>query len=313
MKFRKPALSISDQVALLKRRGMVIRDDSVARHSLGFLSYYRLRAYWLPFEVPADARGDHAFRANTTLEDVLSIYRFDRRLRLLVLDAIGQVEVAFRGLWAHHMAMRHGPHGYLNPHLYARRDRHNEAVAKLTVEFNRSRATFAEHYRGKYASPKLPPIWMAAETISLGQLSKWIRNLKFRADRKAIAQPLGLSEVTFTSFCHHISYVRNICAHHGRLWNKRFTVTMSMPNRPAELADSLAGTDPKRIYCTLAALEFLLTIVSPGNDWRERLESLVEDNPLADPESMGFPRNWRQRPIWNKPRCKHGSLRPHMR
>ena len=295
MNFSKPAISISDQVALLQRRGMIVCDDSAAEHSLSFLSYYRLRAYWLPFEIPARDENDHAFLQGTTIDAVLMLYKFDRSLRLLVLDAIEQVEVAFRGQWAHHMAMRHGPHGYLEPSLYARQDHHHQAVSKLRGEFNRSRDTFAEHYRNKYTSPELPPIWMAAETISLGQLSKWIRNLKFRSDRKAIADPFRLNERTFTSFCHHVSYVRNICAHHGRLWNKSFTVTMSIPRRPNELAEALEGADPRRLYCTLTILDFLLSTVMPENDWSERVISLVENCALINPEQMGFPqgrRSW---------------------
>ncbi len=291
MRFRKPATSIRDQVELLKRRGMVIRDEAAAQHHLNFLSYYRLRAYWLPFEIPAGQKDEHAFRAGTTFEDVLAIYVFDRRLRLLVLDAIEQVEVAFRGQWAHYLAMRYGPHGYLKPDLYTCRGRFDQALKKLEYDFGRSSDTFAEHYREKYSSPEQPPIWMAAETISLGQLSMWIRNLKFHADRKAIAQPFKLGDRVFTSVCHHISYVRNICAHHGRLWNKRFTITMLIPKRPTGLAESLEGADPKRIHCTLTVLDYMLSIVSPGNDWRTRLDSLIEECSLADPLSMDIPRN----------------------
>ncbi len=198
------------------------------------------------------------------------------------------------------MAIRHGAHGYLKPSLYASQIHYDQAVRKLEDEFSRSRDTFAEHYRNKYDSPKLPPIWMAAETVSLGQLSKWMRNLKSRADRKAIADPFGLDERSFTSFCHHVSYVRNICAHHGRLWNKRFTVTMSIPKRPAELANAMAGAEPRRIYCTLVTLDFLLSAISPGNDWSQRVISLIEDSAWVDPKSMGFPQDWRQKPIWRK-------------
>jgi len=114
MKFTKPATSITDQLALLRRRGMVIDDEPAARHYLQHISYYRLRAYWLTYEAPA-AVGDHAFRPGTRFEDVLALYVFDRHLRLLVMDAIERVEVALRAGWAHHMAMTYGSHGYLDP------------------------------------------------------------------------------------------------------------------------------------------------------------------------------------------------------
>ena len=298
MKFEKPAVSVPDQVKLLKRRGMAVRDEALAQHYLNFISYYRLRAYWLPFEVPAANNGDHAFRDGTTFEDVLTLYIFDRELRLLVLDAIERVEVALRAQWAHHMAMTYGPHGYLEQGHYSVIRHHAKDVTALEKEFNRSEDTFAIHYRDKYTSPKLPPVWMAAEVMSFGLLSKFYGNLRTRADRKAIADPFALDEAVVTSFAHHISTVRNICAHHGRLWNKRFTVTMTTPRFPAKLPVAMRDADPRDLHNTLVTLDYLLALIAPGNEWKQRLVALIDGCPLADPASMGFPADWRARAAW---------------
>ena len=297
MKFTKPATSIDDQIALLRRRGMVIEDEASARHYLKHISYYRLRAYWLPFEVPA-GDGDHAFREGTKFEDVLSLYVFDRQLRLLVMDAVERVEVALRGQWAYHMAMTHGPHGYLEQHLYTRTDRHAKAVARLTEEFRISKDAFAQHYRRKYKTPPLPPVWMAAEMFSFGQLSKWIYNLQRRSDRQAIAKPFGLDEKALSSFAHHMTNVRNICAHHGRLWNKRFTVTMAEPMSPAKLPVAMRGANGRQLHNTLVMLDYLLSIIAPDTEWRARLVALIDGCPLAEPSSMGFPEGWQERAAW---------------
>lgn len=298
MKFEKPAVSVHDQIELLKRRGMTVGDEAQAQHYLNFISYYRLRAYWLPFEVPAANNGDHAFREGTTFEDVLTLYIFDRELRLLVLDAIERVEVALRAQWAHHMAMTYGPHGYLEQGHYSVIRHHAKDVTALEKEFNRSEDTFAIHYRDKYTSPKLPPVWMAAEVMSFGLLSKFYGNLRTRADRKAIADPFALDEAVVTSFAHHISTVRNICAHHGRLWNKRFTVTMTTPRFPAKLPVAMRDADPRYLHNTLVTLDYLLALIAPGNEWKQRLVALIDSCPLADPASMGFPADWRVRSVW---------------
>lgn len=298
MKFEKPAVSVPDQIELLKRRGMIVGDEAQAQHYLNFISYYRLRAYWLPFEVPAANNGDYAFRDGTTFEDVLTLYIFDRELRLLVLDAIERVEVALRAQWAHHMAMSHGPHGYLEQGHYSVIRHHAKDVTDLEKEFNRSDDAFAIHYRDKYDSPKLPPVWMAAEVMSFGLLSKFYSNLKTRADRKAIADPFTLDEAVVTSFAHHISTVRNICAHHGRLWNKRFTVTMTVPKYPAKLPVAMRDADPRYLHNTLVMLDYLLALIAPDNEWKQRLVALIDGCPLADPASMGFPADWRARAVW---------------
>ncbi|MBC6438521.1 MAG: Abi family protein [Rhodobacteraceae bacterium] len=298
MKFEKPALSIPDQIELLKRRGMAIEDEASAQHYLKFISYYRLRAYWLPFEVNAAVEGDHAFHAGTTFRDVLALYIFDRELRLLVLDAIERVEVAFRAQWTHHMAMCHGAHGYLEPGHYADTERHKKAVKDMKEEFKRSRDRFARHYRDKYTPPELPPVWMAPEVMSFGMLSKFYSDLKHRADRQAIARPFGLDEKVLTSAAHHISHVRNICAHHGRLWNKRLTMTMTVPKSPARLLVAMRGANERYLHNTLVMLDHMLTIIAPDNEWKKRVLDLLDRYPQAVPSSMGFPDDWCKRAAW---------------
>ncbi len=295
MKFANPALSIDNQISLLQQRGMVIADVSLARHSLAHISYYRLRAYWLPFETEAAFEGEHRFAPGTRFEDAVALYVFDRRLRLLVLDAVERFEVSLRAQWAHHLAMSYGAHGYLNPQLYSNAAFFNKGLAALEEEFARSKDTFAEHYRAKYADPALPPVWMTAELISLGNLAKWITNLKHRQDRNAIARPFGMDEKTLGSFVHHAAVVRNTCAHHARLWNKRFTVTLILPST---LKASLNPAADRQLYNTLTILGQLMSIIAPQSEWRSRIKTHILQTAAVDPALMGFRPDWTTVPIW---------------
>lgn len=280
---------------------MLVPDVGHALHCLQHISYYRLRAYWLSFEQATPGSGEHRFTPGTSFDDVLALYVFDRRLRLHVMDAVERVEVSLRGSWAHHLAMKYGPHGYLDQAIYARADHYDRACQTLISEIGRSKDTFIVHYLDKYDEPRHPPIWMIAEVISLGQLSKWFSNLKFRSDRQAIAKPYELDEKVLISLTHHLTYIRNICAHHGRLWNKQFTVTMMMPNSPAPLRLAINPASERRIYNTLAALGYLMGIIAPGTTWRQQLVGLVDSCPLADEAVMGFPLEWRSQPAWTTP------------
>lgn len=277
---------------------MLISDHARAEHYLRHISYYRLRAYWLPFEQAAQINGDHIFKTGINFEDVLSLYVFDRQLRLLVMDAIERIEVSLRGGWAHHLAMKYGAHRYLDANLYARPDYYAKSFTTLIEEIDRSRDTFIVHYKNKYDDPPQPPIWMTAEVMSLGQLSKWISNLRHRNDRQSIAKPYGLDERILVSLAHHLTYVRNICAHHGRLWNKQFIVTMTVPNAPAALKLAMNINATRKIYNTLTVMGYLMGIVAPDSEWRRHLVDLIMSCPLADPNAMGFPSNWQTLPIW---------------
>jgi len=277
---------------------MEIGDDERVKHYLHHVSYYRLRAYWLPYEVICPRAGDHVFAEGTSFDDVLRLYIFDRQLRLLIMDAVERIEVSLRGAWAYHMATKYGPHGYVDPSLYDRPDRYARAYSALIEEVKRSKDTFVVHYRSKYTEPTDLPIWMVAEVISLGQLSKWVSNLKLRADRKGVAQPYGVDERVLTSLLHHLTYVRNICAHHGRLWNKQFTVTMQVPNSPASLRLNMNPASDRKIYNTLTFMIYLMKIVASGSSWRAHLLEHVKTCPLGVTEHMGFPPDWLYRPLW---------------
>lgn len=274
---------------------MEIPDRDLARHYLSHLNYYRLGAYWLPFE--AD-HATHTFKPGTHFDDVVSLYVFDRELRLLVMDAIERLEVSIRTQWAYQLAHRHGSHAYLDPSIFKKGDIHRRSLDKLKEELRRSKEVFVAHYRSTYDTPTLPPIWTVVEVMSLGQLSKWVSGLTRGQDRKAIAENYDIDEIVLTSFLHHLTIVRNICAHHGRLWNRSFGFQAKIPRRPQQLQQSLNPAQAKRLYNTLVILEHMMNIISPVHHWKKRLIGLFEKYPIADPQAMGFPPDWQNRPIW---------------
>ena len=137
--------------------------------------------------------------------------------------------------------------------------------------------------------------------MSLGSLSKWYENLSVRADRKRIADTYDLDEVTLASFLHHLTTLRNLCAHQGRLWNRRFTVTMKVPrSRPLAVVRAFhQGQDAeRRIFNSLTLLAHVINIIVPENDWLARVRRLVEATPTVEPVAMGFPADWSGRPLW---------------
>ena len=82
----------------------------------------------------------------------------------------------------------------------------------------------------------MPPLWVVCEIMSLGHLSTFYQNIKRPHDRNLIAKEYCLDEKVLTSFLHHLSHVRNLCAHHSRIWNRRFTITIRLPKKkPASL------------------------------------------------------------------------------
>jgi abortive infection bacteriophage resistance protein len=293
--FGKPATTHAQQVALLQQRGMVVDDPAAAEFYLQHLNYYRLGAYWLPFE--AD-HATHTFRPGTRFADVLNLYVFDRELRLLVLDAIERVEVSVRSQWAYQMAHRHGPHAHLDAALAFNSYHWQANLNKLTDEVDRSDEVFIKHLKASY-SEVLPPIWAVCEVMSLGLLSRWYSNLKPMHTRSAIAVAYGVDQRVLESWLHHLSLVRNTCAHHSRLWNRDFTVTPKLPHsKPAGLAAQCqAGS--RKLYNALVILLHCMDVIAPQHHWRARLTDLITRHavPVA---AMDFPAGWEQLAIWQE-------------
>ncbi|WP_404418839.1 Abi family protein [Marinospirillum sp.] len=294
MDFNKPATRWEQQVDLLRARGMVIPDAGRALHYLGHINYYRLTGYWLPFE--AD-HATHQFTPGTTFDAVLNLYIFDREFRLLLLDAIERVEVSLRAQWAYHMAHRHGPHAYLDASHASNLKLHARHLAQLEKELSRSEEAFIQHYQEKYQKPVSPPVWAVSEIMSFGMLSRWITQM-VPSDRAALAKTYQMDQGMLKNFARHLTYVRNLCAHHSRVWNRKLTVTMPLPRtKPTGLKDNMSTIRTRNIYNTLVMLVHLLSVISPENHWAERLIALLEKHQI-ETSKMGFPADWRAMPIW---------------
>lgn len=297
--YTKPALTIEQQIAQLRQRGMQISDEAKAKHYLGYISYYRLSAYWLPFE---SNHASHQFKLNTNFDEVLNRYVFDRELRLLVIDAIERVEVAMRTQFAFSLSHQYGPHALLNANVFnssAARWSYTQNRQQLEDDAKASKEIFMTHLFQKYSEP-LPPVWATVEIMTLGQLSKWYANTKLSADRNQIAHTFDMDEINLVSFLHHLVIVRNYCAHHSRLWNREFGFTFKLPRkRPATVLASINAQAPKKIYNTLVMLVHLLNTVSPEHHWKQKLIELLNNRNVPENE-MGFPTHWRQHSLWKQ-------------
>lgn len=297
--FPKPPLTVDQQIDLLVNRGMAIPDRGRAQHYLTHINYYRLRAYWLPFEAPNATDGNHRFRPGTVFDNALALYVFDRELRLMLLDAIERVEISLRTRWANVLALHYGPFAHEHPAHFKRRDVWQSCTDELAKEYKRSRETFAEHYRSQYGHLASPPIWVACELMTLGHLSRWLQNFHRPKDRQIIADAYGLDEKVLVSFAHHLTIVRNHCAHHGRVWNRKFSLKMQLPaKKPPHLAAAFNPAEDRRLYNTLTMLAYLLGRISPDSRWTHHIKRLLAKYPQAAPADMGFPADWQTRFVW---------------
>ena len=281
--FDKLPITISAQLDLLQDRGMIINNIEDAIHNLTHINYYRLSAYWLPYEL----NSTHNFKENTNLNIILNHYKFDRELRLHILKAIERIEVSLRSNMAHILSLKYSTHPHLQKDIFSNNDKYNNTLQKLKNEINKSNELFIKHFKNNYRE-ELPPIWASVELMTIGQISNWYSNLKHRKDRNDISKIYGLNETILKSFMHHLTIIRNISAHHSRLWNRRFMFTFKLPNNPTELSSKINHNSTNSIFNTIIMIDYFMGIIDKDNSWSKKLDELIISYNI-NKGSMGFP------------------------
>ena len=140
--------------------------------------------------------------------------------------------------------------------------------------------------------------------MSLGLLSRFYSNLRAYKVRNAIAATYQVDEKFLEGFMEHLSYVRNVCAHHSRLWNRHLSKKMPLPKgKPNGIRDNIyVDTTHKtehKLYNTLVLIQHIMTLICTDSHWAKSLEQLINQYAI-DVKRMGFPEDWKSRPLWQQ-------------
>lgn len=292
--FDKPPLNLNQLIELLKKRGLNIRDEEIAKYYLQFIGYYRLSAYFLSFQDVSNSDSPHQFKQNTTFEDILNLYIFDRKLRLLVLDAIERIEVAIKASISNTMSQDSNAHWFMENNNFKTDFKHQEFIDKLKkdVEQNK-REEFISHYRNKYNSPELSPSWMVFEILSFGTVSFIFKNLELQSQKKT-AKLFDLDKKIMSSWLHSMSYFRNLCAHHCRIWDRTFTIK---PKKAKAYREYLVENN--KLYAQLVIIQIIMQKITFDSHWSDNLKTLIQKYPSIPIKDMGFTTDWDNSTLWN--------------
>ncbi|MEW6236418.1 MAG: Abi family protein [Candidatus Omnitrophota bacterium] len=296
MIYIKPPLSFEKQADLLLSRGMQ-GDREIMIYRLQSVNYYRLSGYWYPYRNP-----DDSFKSGLTFDTVWNRYVFDRHLRILIMDAIERIEIAVRTQIAYHHAHRYGAFCYADdPNSMPQLDtqKYSLFLQRVKDEIDRSRETFVDHFYKKYGdSHTFLPIWMATEVMTFGSVLSFFRGMDCTI-QKDISKFFGVPDAVFDSWLLTLNVIRNICAHHGRLWNRELGIKPKLPYLNKNPLWNFSKPVPNnRIFIVLTICQYCLNRIAPQSHWSNRMFSLLKDFPNIPLVSMGFPKNWEQCPIW---------------
>ncbi len=293
--FCKPYKTPNELVQLLKSRGLSISDYEKAIHYLEHIGYYRLSAYMYPLlKMPKE---HHLYKSGASFEKVMMLYRFDKKLRLVIFNEIEKVEVAIRNSIVNVCSSVIGnPFWMTDVRNFVDSNRFARTLALIDNELRHSREDFIVHFKETY-SDTYPPAWILAEILPFGVITNIYGNLKDKKIKKRVSLTYGLQIAPFESWLTIITGQRNACCHHSRVWNKQYSIRPTLPNRMV-LPWIVLPTDTQRIYFTLCIIKYFLNIISPNNDMLAKLRWLFVDFPEIDLNALGFPHGWHMEPLW---------------
>lgn len=268
-----------EQLAILKERGLFIEDDEEALSLLKRINYYRLTGYMLFM------KKDDTFYPGSSIRQAVRMYRFDEKLRRILLGAIEYIEVSFKAQVAYHFANTHGPLGYYFSENFTFEEPHQSFLHSIEEKIQNSRELFVVHHRKEYGSQL--PIWVAVELFTMGMLSKFFKNM-LTEDKKVISKELfNVNPGVLTKWLQSITILRNTCAHYSRVYNKRFTA--GGVNLPKELKGILNQDK-------LASFIYILKKMLPETEWKRffhEFNVLVEAfDDVVKYKHMGFYNGW---------------------
>jgi abortive infection bacteriophage resistance protein len=284
LKQHQDPMTIEEQIKNLKEIGLIVADEEYAKKILYDISYFRLiKAYSLGFK-----EKNSNYNSDVTFEQIVELYLFNANFRQITFAQIEKIEINCRCRISNYFAETYGVLGYADSNNFADSEYHKIFLADIEEEIIRnSKAPFVRNFRENYEGGQLP-IYALVEVFSFGTLSKFFKNMK-NPDKKAVAKTFGIGYTYLESWLESISYVRNICAHYGRLYNAKLSKTPLLYKEYSE-----AGIGNNRMFGILLCMKHILKNDSHWNLYVQDIETLIDKYEKVDIQTMGFPKNWKE-------------------
>ena len=294
--YPKKIISLDKQIEQLQERGLVIENITRAKYFLRNISYYRLQGFWWEFQ---SNKVDHKFIKGTTFDQIIDLYTFDRKLRLLLFDAIDRIEIALRTKLIYYLSIELDQWWFEDPNNFYNSSFFEDTLEDIDKELERTKEVFIKKHYDNYGIDNRPPAYKTLEILPFGCLSKLYSNLSNSITAKnRIAKEFNLPNNQYlSSWLKSLNIIRNIIAHHARLWNRKIRFAPKYLHK----TDYNFIDEPNNkhsIYHNLSCILFLLNKVSPGHSLKGKLVNLIEENNFINLEEMGIPNDWREQDIW---------------
>lgn len=279
--YTKPHATAQQRVAHLRAKGLLVPRPTVAARKIELIGYERLRIYFLSRRQLSVA--GRPFLPGTSYRDIIRLYECDALLRDACFSAVGQFEILFRNSMSETLSKSFGSHPYFQVDAFKDADSHLSAMVDFAGIYRRSKDRRAKHYGSTYRSPIMPPIWTMKELMTFGASSRIYQSLSGPM-RTAVSRDFGVNkDEIFANWLECLVDLRNVCAHHDRLFNRSFQ------KQPSTLRSAGIPTAPKaKLKAILECLDYASGQRGMPAGITARADAIIRRHPEVQPAEAGF-------------------------
>ena len=277
----KRATTLSEQIALLRQRGMTIDDERKAKEVLLDIGYYRLGFYWFPYEKVHPQKGlrTHEFREGARFDHVVKLYYFDFNLRNMLMKYLNRIEINFKTFLTYHVSTLHpdSPTRFADPAIISGEYIQEFDKIVYTEKFKKSHPVIKRHHQ-IHKNDRYAPAWKTIEYMTFGAVIHLFQALLDQSTRITICGHFGIrQQKIFDSYMKVLLDIRNHYAHGGVLYD--LALPRPIKKGPAGKKD-MEPADYQGLYGALRVVLYMIGNVSKNRqqDLKNELRELFEQN-----------------------------------
>lgn len=281
--------TIEEQLAILESRGLQISDKAAAGDFLHRNNYYRVSGYSLTL------RSHDVFYPSASFQNIVDIYAFDHDLRHILLKYIEIIEVTVKSVYSYEFTKVYGATGHYDSANFTDETTHTDIMRKadLQKDSRLPHEAYLKHFVNELQQNI--PLWAFVDLLTISNIS-FLYKISQPAIKLAVANAMGLTkrgDEVLERFMHHMTIIRNLCAHGSRLYNRLFEQKPWLSKCERALLIPLPdGTqDNAHLYGFILIMRRLLR-PEEFSSMKAEIAALSEKYPFVNLRYYGFREDW---------------------
>lgn len=269
---KKQFKTYEEQLNILISKGLIVDNDTLK--ILRKNNYYFLINRYKNVFIEPNVK-PNVFKKGTHFNEIVSLYDFDRNLRIILLKYIITIENTLKSIISYEFSKKYD-YKYLDITSYDNLNFDEKRVIELkgffksiknVIKNSLKHEKHLKYYKENYDDI---PLWIVINNLSLGMLISFYSYMK-KEDKENVSSEFSISSTELYNFLQVLLHFRNYSAHNQRIFDEKSKVAINK-NKYHELLE-LESSGYNDIMAVLIIFKYLLT----EKDFKQMLFEMNEN------------------------------------